>query len=341
MDLKRLFFMASRTKKQPHIPVVAPLHAVVMIPAFNEEETIAAVVKSIPSKLNGIAKISILVINDGSTDLTAQKARDAGARVVSNDRNRGLAFTFRKGMETALEMGADIIVNTDADNQYDQAEIPQLIQPILEGRADMVLGSRFQGKIESMSLKKRLGNQLATKIVSLVAGIHVSDGQTGFRAFTREAALQLNLFSHFTYTQESILEAADKKFRVVEIPCTFRKRADKNRLFSGVWNYASRAASTLLVGWVTYHPLKAFGLIGGGVFLVGLSQGAYVLLHYTRTGLVSPHLPLAVLAIAFLIIGTQVAALGLIGEAMKHQRLIQERTLYEMRKKRFEQKYIK
>ena len=330
--------MVARAKKQSGSSSIPSHHLVVMIPAFNEEETIAGVVKSIPSKIDGIAKISILVINDGSTDLTAQKARDAGAHVVSNDRNRGLAFTFRKGMETALEMGADIIVNTDADNQYDQAEIPPLIRPILERRADMVLGSRFQGKIESMSLKKRWGNRLATWIVGEVSGLAISDGQTGFRAFTHEAALQLNLFSHFTYTKESLWEAADKKLRVVEIPCTFRKRADKNRLFSGVWNYASRAASTLLIGYVTYRPLRAFGIAGGTLILAGLIAGGYVLRHYTLTGLVSPHLPMAVLAVALIIIGTQVAALGLIGEAMKHQRLIQERMLYEMRKKRFEQK---
>jgi glycosyltransferase involved in cell wall biosynthesis len=307
-----------------------------IIPAFNEEETIAEVIKSIPSSIAGVSTISVIVINDGSTDLTAQKAREAGARVVSNDRNCGLAFTFRKGLETALEMGADIIVNTDADNQYDQAEIPQLIQPILDGRADMVMGSRFNGKIESMPFKKKFGNQLATWIVGEVSGLKISDGQTGFRAFTREAAMRLNLFSHFTYTQESILEAADKRFRVVEIPCTFRKRADKNRLFSGVFNYASRAASTLLVGYVTYRPLRAFGIAGGAILAAGLLAGGFVLRHYTLTGLVSPHLPMAVLSVALMIIGTQVAALGLIGEAIKHQRMIQERVLYELRRKRFE-----
>ncbi len=327
--------MAPRTKKESIAPRQR-VHAVIMIPAFNEEETITEVVKSIPSSIEGVSTISVVVINDGSTDLTAQKAREAGARVVSNDRNRGLAFTFRKGLETALEMGADVIVNTDADNQYDQAEIPQLIQPILDGRADMVMGSRFNGKIESMPFKKKVGNRLATWIVGEVSGLKISDGQTGFRAFTREAAMQLNLFSHFTYTQESILEAADKRFRVVEIPCTFRKRADKNRLFSGVLNYASRAASTLLVGYVTYRPLRAFGIAGGAILAAGLLAGGFVLRHYTLTGLVSPHLPRAVLSVALMIIGTQVAALGLIGEAIKHQRMIQERVLYELRRKRFE-----
>jgi glycosyltransferase involved in cell wall biosynthesis len=312
------------------------LHLIVMIPAFNEEQTLAQVIESIPKKIEGISKTTILVINDGSTDLTATIARKAGAVVVSNPVNRGLAFTFRRGLDTALEMGADIIVNTDADNQYDQAEIPALVQPVVENRADIVLGSRFSGHIESMPLKKRWGNQLATWVVREVSGLPITDGQTGFRAFSRDAAMKLNLFSNFTYTQESILEAADKKLRVVEIPATFRKRADKNRLFSGVWNYASRAASTLLVGYVNYRPLRAFGIVGGIIFVAGMAGGAAVLVHYSRTGLVTPHLPLAVLSVALLIIGTQIAALGLVGEAIKHQRRIQEKMLYEQRKARLD-----
>lgn len=312
---------------------------VVMIPAYNEEATIESVIQSVPRTMPDVNSIQILVIDDGSTDLTASLARNAGAVVQSNRGNRGLAYTFSRGLEFALEMGADVIVNTDADNQYDQSQIPALVQPVLSGKADMVLGSRFAGRIEKMSFGKFWGNRLASWTVARVSGLRITDGQTGFRAFSREAAMKLNVFSNFTYTQETILEAADKGLRVVEIPCTFRKRADRNRLFSSVWNYALRASSTLVIGNLKYHPITSFGIAGGIFMTGGILIGLPVLDNYFTTGQIgSAYILRAVATGIFIIIGVEIAALGFIGALLKQNRRIAERQLLEAKRARFDSK---
>lgn len=320
-------------------PEKEALHLVVMMPAYNEEATIESVIKSIPKKMDSISKISILVIDDGSTDLTASIARRNGAMVVSNRVNRGLALTFSRGLETALEMGADIIVNTDADNQYDQTQIPSLIGPILARQADIVLGSRFAGKIEHMSFAKHWGNKIASAILASVSGHPISDGQTGFRAFTRDAAMKLNVLSFFTYTQETILDAADKKLRMVEVPVTFRKRSDKNRLFNGVLDYFVRAASTVVVGNLKLHPISSFGASGLAIIILGALIGIPVADNFIRTGAIGPaFLMRAIITGVLFIVGIEIAALGLIAALIKQNRQLVEKQLYESRKARFAKK---
>jgi glycosyltransferase involved in cell wall biosynthesis len=211
---------------------------VVMIPALNEERTVGKVIQSIPRKIEGVSSIQIIVIDDGSTDRTRAIARAQGVDVVSHSENYGLATAFRTGLTTALKMGADIIVNTDADCQYDQTEIPKLIHPIMENKADLVLGSRFKGWIEEMPTKKVLGNKAATLLTRLLSGHNVSDAQTGFRAFNRTLASSLRITSRKTYVQETIIRAARFGFRICEIPITFRKRGGESRLIKSIWKYA-------------------------------------------------------------------------------------------------------
>lgn len=302
---------------------------VVMIPAYNEEATLAKVIDEIPKKISGIDTIQILVIDDGSTDLTASIARKKGAVVLSHKANAGLAKTFRDGLEYALlTLRADIIVNTDADFQYNQTQIPDLVKPVLEGKADIVLGSRFKGWIEDMPLSKKWGNQLATWAVSKVAGAPISDGQTGFRAFSKEAALRLNVLTAYTYTQETIIQAAHLKLKMVEIPIDFRKRADKSRLIGSIWQYARRSFLTLLLGYLTYKPLKVFLSVGGILAGAGAVGGFYVLVHFLRVGMVTPHLPLALLSVALLLMGAQIIMLGLLAEMIKQNRRVQDESLY-------------
>ncbi|MDP2666528.1 MAG: glycosyltransferase family 2 protein [Candidatus Diapherotrites archaeon] len=308
------------------------LTLVVMIPAYNEEHTIHQVVDSIPRQIRGIDVVIPLVIDDGSTDHTATRATEAGAVVVSNATNQGLAYSFRKGVDTALQLGADIIVNTDADNQYDQSQIPDLIEPILRKRADMVLGSRFKGHIEHMSFGKYWGNRLATLAVNVVSGGNVSDGQTGFRAFSRDAILRLNVLSNFTYTQETILEAVDKNLAIEEVPITFRKRVDHNRLFGSIWTYARRASSTLIMGMLRYHPMRTFFTIGGLVVLAGLLVGSRVILQFIATGAVEPFLPSAVFTVLCILLGVQLVLMGLVGAMLKQQRQLIELQVVEQRK---------
>ena len=311
---------------------------VITIPAYNEENSIADVISEIPKKIKGISKIKVLVIDDGSTDNTAAIAKKKGATVVHNKRNSGLAFTFKKGLENALEMGADIIVNTDADNQYNQQQIPDLVKPILEKKADIVLGSRFKGSIEYMPTRKRLGNRLSTWTVRRVSSLPVSDAQTGFRAFTREAALRMNIQSTYTYTQETIIQAASNRLVVVEVPVNFRKRAGESRLISSISNYAMNTAKTLITGYLNYKPLKVFAGIGLIFFLVGFILGLRILFHYLSTGLVSPYIPTAILTAILLIFGFQIIMIGLVAEMIKNKRLLEQESLFLLKRERYGKK---
>ncbi|MCX6802572.1 MAG: glycosyltransferase family 2 protein [Candidatus Diapherotrites archaeon] len=304
----------------------------ITIPAFNEEKTIAKVIGEIPRRIEGIKEIEIIVIDDGSTDNTGKIAEKCGAAVVRHSGNRGLAKAFRTGLDAALESGAGIIVNTDADFQYNQKQIPLLVKPILDGNAEIVLGSRFKGWIEEMPFSKKFGNILATKIVNFVSGLRVSDAQTGFRAFSREAALRMNISSDFTYTQESLLIAQEYKLKIAEVPVDFRKREGKSRLFGSIWGYAKRAGITLLIAYLNYHPLKFFLSLGGLFVLGGLAAGTRVLLHFLETGMVQPYLPTALLASLLLILGFEVIIIGLVAEMVKFSRKAQDEILYFIKK---------
>lgn len=307
---------------------------VVTIPAYNEEATIGTVIDEIPKKIRGIKEIQILVIDDGSTDRTGDLASKKAA-VLRNKQNFGLAVTFKRGLERALEMGADIIVNTDADMQYNQTQIPALIQPILDKRADIVLGSRFKGTIESMPRGKKWGNRISTWAVRRVTGLPISDAQTGFRAFSKEAAMKMNLQSKHTYVQETILQAAAHNLVIEEIPIEFRKRQDASRLISSVSGYAKKAFYTILMGYLNYKPLKVFLSIGLLFLVVGLVAGVRVLIHYFTTGLVTPFLPTAVLTAILLIFGFQIIVIGLLAEMIKNKRRLEEETLFLLRQKKY------
>lgn len=310
---------------------------VVMIPAHNEEKTIENVIKEVPREIKGIDEVEVLVINDGSTDKTVEVAKEAGAdKIVGFKRNKGLAPAFRAGLENALAMGADIIVNTDADFQYNQAQIPDLIKPVLDGEADIVLGSRFKGCIEYMPLQKRIGNKLATWVTRITSGYPVSDAQTGFRAFSRDAALRLNVMSDYTYVQETILQAVNNRLVIKEIPVDFRKRDGKSRLISSVFGYARRAASIILMTYRDHKPLKVFSIIGGAVIFIGILIGFKVLVHYLKTGMVTPYLPSAVLTAVLLIVGFQTITFGLVADMIKNNRKIGDEVLYRMKKGEFD-----
>jgi len=305
---------------------------VVTIPAFNEEKTIGKVIKEIPGKIPGIKRIEIVVVDDGSTDGTARVAKKLGALVVRHAGNRGLAKAFKTGLAVALELGADVVVNTDADFQYNQKQIPLLVKPVIEGRADIVLGSRFKGWIEEMPLSKRWGNILATAVVRFVSGYNISDAQTGFRAFSRDAAAWMNISSDFTYTQESLLIAAEHRLKVIEVPVDFRKRAGSSRLFGSVWGFAKRAGLTLLTNYLNYHPLRVFLSLGLILVFGGALAGFKVLLHFLSTGMVQPYFPTALLSSLLLILGFEVIIIGLVAEMIKHQRKTQEEVLYWLKK---------
>ncbi len=311
---------------------------VVAIPAYNEEQSLGKVIREIPREIDGIDDVRVVVVNDGSTDNTEKVALEAGVdKVISFKQNRGLAQAFKNGLNVALEMNADVIVNIDADGQYDGAEIIELVKPIINGEADIVLGSRFKGWIEFMPIQKRIGNLLATKATSFLSGLSVSDAQTGFRAFSKEAVLRINVMSDYTYVQETIMQAVDKGLKIVEVPVHFRRREGKSRLIPNIFSYAKRASLTILKTYRDYKPLKTFLFIGGAIFLVGLTVGFRVLIHYFSTGMVTPYVPSAILTAVLIIVGFQVAILALIADMIGSSRKIQEEILYKLKKREMQE----
>ncbi len=230
---------------EPHETINENSHKVIItIPAFNEEETVGNVIEKVHKAMknsNYSYNYLILVVNDGSSDKTINVAENTGAHVFSHCKNNGLAETFRTEMKICLKLGADIIVHTDADGQYNAEEIPNLIEHVEKGY-DLVLGSRFKGAIERMTIMKRFGNRAFSLLISLIAKRRISDGQTGFRAFTRKVAEEITIESSYTYTQEQIIKACKMDYKIIEIPTSFAKRDDNtSRLMKNPLDYAIRA----------------------------------------------------------------------------------------------------
>lgn len=290
------------------------MQVIITIPAYNEEKTIGNVLKDIKEVINKEGyNYKILVVDDGSKDETSEIAKKEGATVVSHPINFGLAETFKTEIEKCLEMGADIIVHIDADGQYDAKEIPLLIKEIEKGY-DLVLGSRFKGKIEDMPFIKRWGNKAFSKVLSNICRIKITDGQTGFRAFTKKVAKDINIISKHTYTQEQIIKATKHKFRIREIPVIFRRRlGGKSRLMKGPFDYAIKAWLSILRIYRDYEPLRFFGIIGGLFFSIGFLIGLWlVYLHFTEG--ITGHLGMIFLMLILITTGLQISLFGFLAD---------------------------
>ena len=292
----------------------------VMIPAYNEEFTIARVIKEIKQASRDYR---ILVVDDGSKDNTFEVAKKAGAHyVIKNKKNLGLAQAFKRGLEECLKLKADIIVNIDADFQYNALEIPRLIQPILDEKADIVLTDRKVLNLSHMPFGKKYGNLISTLVTRFVSGFPVRDAQSGFRAFSRDAALKLNIFSDYTYVQETIIQAVDKKLKILQMPCEFRARHGKSRLISNLFSYAKKAGLTIIRSFVRYKPL-ILGILLGLRFLYFFLMGD------------KGHVQSLILAAILLIIGFQIIVLAFIADTIGANRKVNEELLYLQKKKEF------
>ncbi len=309
------------------------MRLVVMIPSYNEEQSIGSVINEIPREISGIDQVQILIINDGSTDRTVDVATQASVdKILSHTHNLGLAKTFRDGLDTALEMDADIIVNTDADFQYNGKEIPKLIAPILEGKADIVLGDRQIDTIDHMPWGNLWGNRIATWVTRWATGLPIKDAQTGFRAFSREAAARMNLTGEYTYTQETLIQAANKNLTIKQIPVEFRQRDGPSRLITGLFLYARYAGVTIFRSFGAYHPFAIFSIIGFGCITLGLVFGFRVISHYFVTGQVTPYLPSALLTTVLIIVGCLAILFGLLADINRIQLMQSEEILYRLKK---------
>ena len=292
---------------------------VVTIPAYNEEKSIGGLITDIEKVMKGSKysnKYKILVVDDGSSDRTAEVVEKSGAAVYSHPKNYGLAETFKTEVEQALRLNANAIVHIDADSQYLPKEIPKLLEELDRGY-DLVLGSRFMGTIEHMPLLKRLGNMAFSKVISNITQLRISDAQTGFRAFTSEVARKISITSNHTYTQEQIIRAARSKFRIKEVPVYFAKRDGKSRLVKNPFEYAIKAWINLIRIYRDYEPLKFFGVFGSLIFCIGLLLGAYLGYIQFFKGGVFRHLGLMMVDILILSIGLQVIIFGFIADMLK------------------------
>nr|MBA4405530.1 glycosyltransferase family 2 protein [Nanoarchaeum sp.] len=311
---------------------------VVMIPAYNEENTIAKVIEDIPKKITGISEIQVLVMDDGSKDKTVEVSKKAGANVVSNHRNMGLGKNFKKGIEQALKLKADIIVNIDGDGQFDPKDIPKLVTPILSDEFDMVTATRFANKehAKNVPFVKRLGNKGFTSLVSKITGQKFTDTQCGFRAYSREAALRLNTFGKFTYTQEVFIDLVSKDMRIKEIPLSVRYFKERKSKISGkLVSYGFRSLGIISNAFRDTRPLNFFGGPGIIVFGLGLLGGLFSLVYYLTHLLTTPIKTLFNVSVFFMIFGLLLIIFGLLADMMRRIKLVQEEILYKLKVEEF------
>jgi glycosyltransferase involved in cell wall biosynthesis len=304
---------------------------IVQIPCLNEEATLPETLRAVPRSIPGIDVVEVLVIDDGSTDRTSEVARANGAdHIVRFTRRKGLAAGFMAGLDASLRLGADVIVNTDADHQYPGHEIPRLVAPILAGQADMVIGDRGVDDVAHFSWTKRRLQGAGSWVVRKVSGTGVADATSGFRALTREAALRINIVSEFTYTLESIIQAGKKKMAVAHLPISTRATRP-SRLFTSTWDYVKRSAATILRIYAMYEPFKVFVLTGGLLLTGGLVLGARYA-YFWWLGDIRGHLQSAILSVTLLILGFQTLQWGVMADLVANNRKLIEDLLYRVRK---------
>ncbi len=311
---------------------------IIYMPALNEEDGIEIVIKELPKKIDGIDEIDVLVVDDGSTDNTAEIAKQSGANVVSHGINKGVGSAFQSALQYALETRGDILVSIDADRQFNSKQISEIIQPILKNNADMVTGNRFnEGMPENMPKSKYWGNEQMSKLISLISGQKFRDVSCGFRAYSREALMRLNLFGSFTYTQETILDMVYKGLRVVEYPVDvvyFKNR--KSRVAGSIIKYALRTSEIIVKTLRDYKPMTFFGGIGGVFFLIGLILEIGLGMYFLIEGSFTPYKFVGFTGFGFLIFGLLLFIVGLLAGMFNRVRVNQERILYELKKQKYD-----
>ena len=306
---------------------------IVQIPAYNEEATIASVIRHVPRSISGIERVEVLVINDGSTDRTVEHAQSAGAdHIWSLPHNRGLAFAFQAGLDACLRQGADIIVNTDGDNQYPGEQIPQLIEPILQGQADVVIGDRQVDQVKHFSARKRLLERFGSWVARAASGTTVPDAPSGFRAYGREAALRLFVTSDFSYTLDNLIQAGKRGLKVAHIPI-MTNPTRPSKLHRGSWHFIKRQGATIVRAYATYEPLKTFFYLSVPFWLIAFLLFARLLIIFVRQDFALPgNVQSLIIAVMALIVGFLVMIFGLLADRIGDTRRLMEEVLYRLRR---------
>ena len=311
------------------------MRLVVQVPCLNEEQTLPAVLSTIPKQIPGIDEIIILIIDDGSTDNTVEVARSMGVtHFVRHARNRGLGRSFHDGVQRALELGADIVVNTDGDNQYPQERIADLVQPIVAGKADIVIADRQVNLVEHFSGPKKVLQKLGSGIVNKAAGTDLPDAASGFRAYSRDSLMLLNTITRFSYCMETIIQAGNKKLAIASIPIRTNAKTRESRLFSSTYQHVLKSAGAIIRAYIMYKPyviFSTFAFVFGTLGLVPFARYAVLQITDDHGG----HLQSLLVGTVFLVMSFMSVIIGVIGDLLRTNRSLIEDNLEHTKKMRF------
>lgn len=309
---------------------------IIQIPCYNEADTLEIALNDLPKQLNGVDEIEYLIIDDGSNDDTIEVAKKWGVNyIISFHQNKGLAKGFMAGLDGCLMYGADIIVNTDADNQYAASDIQRLIQPILNKEADMVIGERPIDEITHFSLLKKKLQHLGSWAVRKASNTEIPDAPCGFRAFSREAAMRLNVVNDYTYTLETIVQAGREKIAITSVPIHTNPELRPSRLFHSIWSYVKKSMLTIIRAYIMYKPLKCFTCLSIPPLVIGIGIGIRFLIYYFKDG-GAGHVQSLILACMLIIIGFLTFMIGLVSDLMASNRRILQDTQYHIRRLEYE-----
>jgi glycosyltransferase involved in cell wall biosynthesis len=329
--------MASSAPRAEGLPreQTGDLRLLVSIPALNEERTVGEVVRGVPRRIPGVCHLDVLVVDDGSTDRTSERAVEAGAQVIRHPISGGVGAAFHSALAYGIDHGADLIVSIDADGQFDPGDIPALVEPVISGEADFSTASRFidPSLVPDMPWAKRWGNRVVSRLISRLAGQTFHDVSCGMRCYSRKAALQLHLLARFTYTQEVVLNLAFKQLRIVEVPLLVRGEREfgESRVASNLWRYGARIVQIIFRSYRDYHPLRFFGGIAVALMVPAVGLGGFLLWHYFLTGSLSPHKWAGFSALGLAGLAVLMLQMGVIGDMLTRHRVYLEELLSRQR----------
>lgn len=315
-----------------------PIKLIIQVPCYNEEETLPLVLESMPKKIKGIDSIDILIIDDGSTDRTVEVAKSYGVRhFVRHKKNMGLARSFHDGVNYALSIGADIVVNTDGDNQYPQERIGDLVQPILEGKAEIVIGDRQTSKIEHFSGFKKLMQRFGSWVVNKAAGTDLPDAASGFRAYSKESLMRINIVTQFSYCMETIIQAGNKRIPIESIKIETNPKTRESRLFKNIWQHMFKSGSAIVRSYIMYRPHLIFITLGTFLLALGLVPFLRYIIIYMN-GDRGSHIQSLLLGSVLIFAAIIAFALAVISDIIRTNRTLQEDALERIKRLQFDQK---